>query len=242
MAGKKEIVYAVERLNWRRSGDCWARLPGTTRLQSFPTFEQAEADRRRREAEARERVNPFLCGGPALSQQTGLDEGRLHDWLLDAGLTPPRPRKGRPADWAAWWRQARGGMTALQREKVWEALDKVRFFEVAERPKRPVAYVVVQIHWRYNDEFFIAEPEGGQGDTAFRDRQAALDHCDECNDIARSAWEDADVDLAFDLSLRRAAAGDPLTTAPPSYEQRQAGLVGLEGAAFYEVVEVEVGP
>ncbi len=242
MAGKKETVYAVERLNWRRYGDGWARLAGTTRLQSFPTFAEAEADRRRREAAAREQVNPFLCGGPALHHQTSLDEGRLHDWLLDAGLTAPKLRKGRPADWAGWWRQARGGMTALQRERAWEALDKVRFFEVVERPRRPVVYVVVQINWRYNDEFFIAETEGGLGDTAFRDRQAAQDHCDDCNDIARSAWEDSDVELAFDLSLRRAAEGDPLAAAPPTYEQRQAGLVGLEETTIYEVVEVEVGP
>jgi hypothetical protein len=241
VAGKKETVYAVERLNWRRSGEGWARLPGATRLQSFPTFEEAEPDRRRREAEAREQVNPFLCGGPSLHSQTSLDEGRLHDWLLDAGMTPPRPKKG-GRDWAGWWRRGRKRLSELQREKVWGALDKVRFFEVVERPRRPAVYVVVQINWRYNDEFFIAEPEGGQGDTAFRDRQAALDYCEDCNDIARSAWAGADVDLAFDLSLRRAAGGDPLTTAPPSYEQRQAGLVGLEAAAFYEVVEVEVGP
>jgi hypothetical protein len=210
-------------------------------LQSFLTFEEAEADRRRREAEAREQVNPFLCGGPALYQQTSLDEGRLHDWLLDAGLTPPRLLKGRPADWAAWWRQSHGEMTALQREKVWDALDKVRFFEVVERPRRPVVYVVVQINWRYNDEFFIAEPEGGLGDTACRDRQAALGYCEQCNDITRSAWT-ADADPVFDLALRRAAEGDPLTTSPPSYVERQANLVGLEGTRFYEVVEVELGP
>jgi hypothetical protein len=240
VAGKKETVFVVERLNWRCYGDGCARLPGTTRLQSFPTYGEAEADRRRREAAAREQINPFLCGGPALHYQTSLDEGRLHDWLIDAGLTPPKLRKGRPVNWAGWWRHAHSELTALQREKVWEALDKIHFFEAVERPQRPVVYVVVQINWRYNDEWFIAEPEGGLGDTAFRDRQAALDHCDDCNDVARSAWEGSDADLEFDLSSRRASEGDPLTTAPPTHQQRHADLVGLEEAKFYEVVEAEL--
>jgi hypothetical protein len=38
------------------------RYPGEVRLQAFDTFAEADADCRGREAEARRKVNPFLCG------------------------------------------------------------------------------------------------------------------------------------------------------------------------------------
>jgi hypothetical protein len=241
VARKKETVFVVERVNWRCYGPGWARLPGTTRVQSFATYEEAEADRRRREAAAREQVNPFRCSGPALHDRTSLDEGRLHDWLLDAGLTPPKPgKKGR--DWAGWWEKAKRRMTGPRREKVWEALDKVRFFEVVESPRWAVIYVLAQINWEWNGDWLLAEPEGGCCDRAFADRRAALQECDRANDFYREHFSSTPAEGAgLDLSWRRAYQGDPLATAPPTRQVQLEGLVGdVEEVPFVEVLEVEL--
>jgi hypothetical protein len=241
LAPKKETMFVVERLNWRCYGPGWARLPGTTRVRSFPTYEEAEADRRRREADAREQVNPFRCGGPALHYQTGLDEGRLHDWLLDAGLTPPKPgKKGR--DWSGWWEKAKRRMTAPQREKVWQALDKVRFFEVVESPRWPVIYLLAQINWEWNGDWLLAEPEGGGCGHAFTDRRAALEECERANDLYRDHFRSTPAEeVGLDLSWRRAYQGDPLTTAPPTRQQQLEGLVAdVEEVPFAEILEVEL--
>lgn len=40
-------------------------------------------------ADARRTLNPFHLGGPALFYQTSLPAFALHDFLLDADVTPP---------------------------------------------------------------------------------------------------------------------------------------------------------
>jgi hypothetical protein len=121
-------AFVVERINWVPTGKhfskCFHLLPGAVRVACFDDAATAETDCRRREAEARAEVNPFTCGGPALHYLTSLDEGRLRDWLLDAGLAPPEPG----VDWWRWWEWESATMTDVQQAKVWEALDKVRFF------------------------------------------------------------------------------------------------------------------
>jgi hypothetical protein len=100
MSGKRHFV--VERLNWRpcegpvlsvlqgrRKVAGWARLPGSERVACFDDADKADADCCRREEEFRREVNPFSFD-TALCYLTSLDEGRLRDWLLDAGLTPPQ--------------------------------------------------------------------------------------------------------------------------------------------------------
>jgi hypothetical protein len=44
-------------------------------------------------------------------------------------LTPP---EGAASDWAAWWEANAPAMSDDQRARVWQALDKVRFYEVVE--------------------------------------------------------------------------------------------------------------
>ena len=51
--------------------------------------------------------------------------------LLDAGLSPPK-WKLNPVVLSGWWDQHAEAMTELQRDKVWEALDRVRFYEIVE--------------------------------------------------------------------------------------------------------------
>jgi hypothetical protein len=144
------VLFVVQRLNWQRYDTGLARLPGSTRLRSFKRRANAERDRDQRERAARACVNPFTCGGPALHYQTSLDAGRLHDWLLDAGIEPPAANGGK-VDWAGWWQRTHEQLTEAQHDRVWEALDRVRFFEVVERPGRPLGYAVVRINWNYND-------------------------------------------------------------------------------------------
>jgi hypothetical protein len=230
-------LYVVQRLNWRRHAHGLVRLPGRTRLQSFPDPGAAQADCRRREQEARARVNPFTCGGPALHHQTRFDEGRLCDWLLDAGVEPPDPAPGTGRAWAAWWDQAHAKWSDLQRDKVWEALDRVRFFEVVQRPARPLGYVVVWINWAYNDEYFVAEHEGGAVNVAFRNRKKAQSYADEATFIARQAYSNNGVEDDFDMTARLHCQGDPLT--PPARGDFEK-LRPLADVPFYEVVEVEL--
>src|SRR5262245_10451326 len=106
--------HVVERLNWRAYDEPGYRpkgraerkigartlLPGSERVACFDDPHEAEADCRRREAEARRGVNPFACGA-AFCYLSSLDEGRLSDWVQDAGLTPPE-RPGLDA-WRDWW-------------------------------------------------------------------------------------------------------------------------------------------
>src|SRR5258708_1915527 len=101
MQAKK--LHVVQRLNWARCAELVLRLPGSTRLRSFARAADAERHRKQDEEKARAVVNPFRCGGTALHYQTSLDEGRLCDWLLDAGIDPPPPVAQGERGWADWW-------------------------------------------------------------------------------------------------------------------------------------------
>jgi hypothetical protein len=101
---------------------------GGTPVKAFTDPDKAEAFRRAREDEKRAEASPFHQGSE-LAHLTSLDLALLHDWLLDAGLDGV-PLTEELAVWRAWWREQRPRLTDLQRAKVWEALDKVRFYEV----------------------------------------------------------------------------------------------------------------
>jgi hypothetical protein len=126
--------YVVSRIDWAESeyGDAYKRrTPRTVRVASFRSFDAAEFDRRRREAECRRQVNPFLYGGEALFYQSSLDAPRLHDWLMDAGIEPPANPNSHAAR-ATWWNAYAHTWSAEQLAHAWAALDKVRFFEITE--------------------------------------------------------------------------------------------------------------
>lgn len=65
-----------------------------------------------------------------LADLTTLPEPILADWLSECYLTPPSLKSGR--GWADWWDANAPHMTDYQRARVWQALDKLRFFEVIE--------------------------------------------------------------------------------------------------------------
>ena len=248
--GKPATRFVVKRLNWAQlySGEM-RRRPGEVALASFDAREPADAECAKREAAFREAVNPFACGA-AVHYWTHLDEPRLRDWLMDHGIDPPEPKKGK-TDWAAWWKKGHKALGAEKRAAVWEVLDKVRFFAVREEPACPVGYAVVQVNWEYNDEFYDANAEEGEVMRVFRSRERAQADCDDSNDIARDIWADAladtleeideyvdeDSDFAmFDMQsrLRRRLGlrpGDELPKGAGTFRT-------TDGVPFYEVIEV----
>jgi hypothetical protein len=172
MAGK---VFVVTRDNWRRRDAGWRRGEGEFRLATFDTPERAEADRARRQGQARLRVNPFECG--PVAELSSWPEAVLLDWVQDAGLTPPEPKEGK-RDWAAWWQGVAPRAAADQLLKVWEALDRVCFYRVAERPAGPVGHVLLGAYFQSTDTLFrnqclYLEDEGGEVLAVYRTREGA---------------------------------------------------------------------
>ena len=231
MSKRKPTQHAVHRLNWRRVGPLYVRLPGSTRLASFADAAEAEAECRRLEAAARAALNPFACD-QAAHERSSLDEGRLRDWMLDAGLTPPEDA----SDWPAWWRDHNAAMTGLQRERVWQACDRVRLYEVVECPARRVAYVVVGINWHYTDQDFYAGAEGGESVRAFSTREKAEAYAQIVTDRERGNYS---TDEPFRLRPRLRTQTDPLGLGGGDHGV-PAEIADVEEAPMFEVVEVEV--
>jgi hypothetical protein len=134
---------------------------------SFPTREEADAERARREQAARELVNPFAAG-PFPHGQTSLSAYALRDWMLDGGLSPPKPDAGGDA-WRAWWRSK--GWTAEQRAHAWAGLDKMRFSEVEEVPAGETVFLAGIADEHYFDAWFRGV------EAAFRSRESAEKEC-----------------------------------------------------------------
>jgi hypothetical protein len=230
-------VHVLRRRNWRFAGDHLVLLPGHVRLRSFADAGEAAKACREMNQKVRARVNPFRCGGPTLRNQTGLDADRLHDWAIDQGLTPPEA-----GDWAAWWDEQSPKMTELQRDGMWQALDRLRFYEVVELPQRPVVYVAVAVNWQYNDEYYVADAEGGRTQFAFRTREEAEEYAEEANKLQRENWEDPalmedpDEGRAFDMEYRRQSLEDIDSPLRQAEEQRATA----DEVDFVEIIEVEV--
>lgn len=98
---------------------------------AFTIRDAAEVEAARLEAEARTKMNPF-AHGKGIEDRTSMPETVFCDWLEDAGIQPPGIDQD--SDWADWWQANAAGWTPHQRDKVWEALDLVRFFSVVELP------------------------------------------------------------------------------------------------------------
>ncbi len=193
---KAKTHFLVLRRNWRQAGrsGSYVLLPGEHREAAFAGEDEARADAARREAEARSRINPFRCG-TTWADRCSLPEPVFSDFLRDGGIEPPAPRKARskskpaaPPDWAAWWDRNARKLSAAQRERVWQGLDRLRFYEVSERPIRPVAYAVVAVQWNYNDEWYYPGSEGGHTQAAYRSRERADQECERLNAEARARW------------------------------------------------------
>jgi hypothetical protein len=67
---------------------------------------------------------------------------------MDAGLDPPGVTNDSRV-WADWWSVHRDEMTLAQRATVWEALDRVRFFEVRESERGMPCHLVATQEYAY---------------------------------------------------------------------------------------------
>jgi hypothetical protein len=164
--------YVVRRLVPEHMFDPREQLSGPVAVARFATYEDAEADRQRRERVARGETNPFHLRQRNLGAVTSLDSDILADWLLDAGVDPPTPEPDGTRRWGDWW-DAR--MPDLH-ELVWPALDRLRFFDVVELPAEPRrVYLVQEVGWHRDEDGVpvIAGSEGRRAVEAFTSRGSA---------------------------------------------------------------------
>jgi hypothetical protein len=241
--------FVVKRLNWwDEYGGKLVRRPGEVAVASFATFDEADAERAKREDGYRKRLNPFECG-LAIYHLTHLDEPRLRDWLMDHGIDPPESKTDGTTNWAAWWKKYQKKLGAEKRAAVWEVLDKVRFFAVREEPVRPVGYAVVEVHWNYNDEYYDADADGGKLVKVYRSRERAEAECSRRCEEARANWDQYGTDdpggefdpdtqyVAFDLQDRLCRRRGILR----SELDRGEGLYATAARVpFFEVIEVSL--
>lgn len=146
------VAHVVYELTWQRMPQQTWRYCRRDRVGTFATAEEAEAARLAIEAKRRKGFNPFGAIGEAPFEQTSLPEFALRDWLADAGIDPPKAGASGTA-WKTWWAKASKAWTPEQRDRAWEALDRVRFADVEVRPAAPVVYAVVTEYQHYNDEW-----------------------------------------------------------------------------------------
>jgi hypothetical protein len=131
----RKKVYLVQEVRWERDWEnpewlyCTDPEAGAP-VKAFTDPNAAEAFRLGLERQARAGRNPFQHG-PELSHLTSLPAGPLRDWLLDAGLTPPKEELSLAA-LSGWWDRHSQEMTELQRDKVWEALDLLCYYTVVD--------------------------------------------------------------------------------------------------------------
>lgn len=283
--------FVVSRANWRAANDTLVRLGGETRVAAFDTFEEADHDRAALEAAARAHVNPFRCG-TLWADRSHMPESVFCDFLEDVDIVLPlfdpvgdTDSLGQPLNrytravmeakalpegvyrsWAHWWDKCRASLAPNQIARVWEAMDRLRFYSVSERPKRALAYLVLEIQWQYNDEWYYPPAEGGAPHTAYRTRARAEEECARLNAQAREQWRTrlhlpsagapipagvaGDRMFRFDMQERRfldeEAFGPnreppvrafPGPTPPRHYE---IGKFSVDEVPFYEVHEIEL--
>ena len=130
----------------------WYRSPRPNGglLRAFSSPGKAERYRLRAEGKLRLRapkINPFwLCysSDDSIALLTRFDEPVLFDWILDCGLTPPELPTDRSwggsllGAWFNWWGKAVVPADPEARRKLWEAFDRVDFFETVAVPTAEV--------------------------------------------------------------------------------------------------------
>jgi hypothetical protein len=283
--------FVVSRANWRAANGALVRLGGETRVTAFDTFDAADRDRAARELRARAHVNPFRCG-TLWAERSHMPESVFCDFLEDVDIVLPlfdpvgdTDDLGQPLNsftraileqkplpegvyrsWAHWWDKCRDSLSPNQIARVWEAMDRLRFFSVSEQPKRTVAYLVLEIRWNYNDEWYYPQAEGGAPHTAYRTRARAEEECARLNAEAREEWRGA-LNLPalgapvpagigaynlypFDMEDRRFPDEEPFGPhrEPPHRaipgeddpDDYEGGCFGVDEVPFYEVQEIEL--
>jgi hypothetical protein len=132
------LQYSVYRLNWRCSSiGVWSRLPGRTRLATYSTAAEADADLRRRQQNARQRINPFTAG--RASEFTSMPFPAFLELIRQLGLTAPTEKY---PGWFGWWET----VSDAQRSRLWQAFDRLRFYELIAEPPPTLGYAVLELN------------------------------------------------------------------------------------------------
>lgn len=226
------IRYVVRQYNWLAAGKgVYVRAPGERRIAWFDDPDAAAADRFAREQRVRDKHNPFSFG-PVLHYLTTFPLGVFRDWLMDDGIEPPEGL-GTEADlWRLWWDEATPQLSRGQRERVWEGLNRVRFYDVISRKDSEIAFAVVRIVWDYDDCYYHAGHEGGEPLIVYRSKARA--------EAERERLERREVDDAQDHGY---FPRDPEKFLDYGYGSNNAvyeASMIAEGAPQFEVVEIDL--
>jgi hypothetical protein len=131
-------------------------------VQAFSARSRAEDDCRARRRALLEQTNPFQVFGGTLDRYSTLPPDQFRDRLAGLGLSPPDSDSS--STWARWWKSNRRGLKAEQLLGLFEAIDRVSPFDVAELPPpasgtaRPrdagtiIAFVVELLIWKDDDD------------------------------------------------------------------------------------------
>jgi hypothetical protein len=142
-------VYVVQKLHWRFTdrSDPLVLDPGPpgTPVKAFVDRDRATAFSRGRNRRKRANENPFDYwpeppdeSGSYLDQYATMGEESFLTLLGSESLKPPAIDPDKPwgggweEDWAEWWEEHRRGWDNRLAGRLWDALDRVRFYEVVE--------------------------------------------------------------------------------------------------------------
>lgn len=148
-------------------------------------------------ADARRTLNPFHLGGPALFYQTSLPAFALHDFLLDADVTPPANSLSSSPTYPFWWVKNNRTFTPEQRDRVWAACDKLILFDVIEEDDREAAHVVVEYELArlpWYDELQSLMLDGGIVRSVHRSKRVANRAARILQELRREEAAEADLD------------------------------------------------
>jgi hypothetical protein len=156
--------YVVQKVYWHyadRSIPYVESEPGGAGFPQAVYADRAAADAACRDLDLKGREdagNPFLHGRgvgrsyPSLADYTSTPTGEFLDWLQAEGIPPPvgqreawelyekapaGRRRFSPEShgaWWSWWEDNSGRWPPDRRARVWDKLDRVRFYEVVEVP------------------------------------------------------------------------------------------------------------
>jgi hypothetical protein len=118
-------------------------------VMAFADRARADAHCRQLNLQKRATVNPFrympeATDGYLLDQYTTMGEAAFLTLLRKEGLTPPALHSGTSTDydgqanvWADWWEGHRQGWNGRLVTRLWNALDRLIFYEVVEVALEP---------------------------------------------------------------------------------------------------------
>jgi len=225
--------YFVRRRNWRWSPGNehtprgWVCFPGPgTTVAEFDFFDDAEHDWGKREAAMRLKINPFDCG--PLSAVTSFPGPILRDFLMDVSIEPPAPGIA----WEAWWVANREQLSDEQQARLWQAVDKVRFFEISEAAVGPEVHVVVDVVWEEREGIHVADWDGGELIRACR-------HVQRAGEIARGRAQQTRMSFASQRGVDGVAfANCRPCNVPDPFNPGSTRLMRLPQVPFSEVLTI----